>query len=189
MPATDPDTGKSTVTDVLAGLDLATKANAGSSSYRGKLDLKRVAVAGTSCGGLQALQAAADPRIKAVVGLHTGFFDDDRAPQTGSQTSKSQLRDVHLPILYILGGPRDIAYANGMDDFERINHVPVFVADHAVGHLGTFNQANGGSEATVALGWLQWQLNGDAKGEAMFAGKDCGLCKDSNWVLRSKTTR
>jgi dienelactone hydrolase len=186
MPATDPDTGKSSVADVLAGLDLATKSNTSASPYRGKLDLKHVAVAGTSCGGLQALQAAADPRIKAVIGFHTGFFNDDRAPNTGAATSKDQLRAIHLPILYILGGPRDIAYVNGMDDFDKIDHVPVFVADHAVGHLGTFNQANGGSEAVVALGWLQWQLYGDAKGKAMFTGEDCTLCKDGSWTLKRK---
>lgn len=186
MPEKDPDFGKTTLTDVLAGIDLVTKVNSGATPYHGKLDLQRIAVAGTSCGGLQALQAAADPRIKAVIGFHTGFFNDDRAPDTGMPTSKALLSAIHVPILYVLGGPRDIAYVNGMDDFEHINHVPVFIADHAVGHLGTFNQANGGSEAKVALGWLQWQLYGDAKGKAMFVGEDCTLCKDGSWALKRK---
>ncbi|QJU60724.1 hypothetical protein HL653_15980 [Sphingomonas sp. AP4-R1] len=186
MPAKDPDLGHTTTADVLAGLDLATKANAGAAPYAGKLDLARVAVAGTSCGGLQALQVAADPRIKAVVAFHTGFFNDDRAPNTGMATSKDQLKALHTPVLYILGGPRDIAWENGMDDFERIAHVPVFLADHPVGHLGTFNQANGGSEAQVALHWLQWQLYGSQQAAAAFVGKECGLCKDSGWLLERK---
>lgn len=186
MPDKDPDFGKSTVADVLAGLDLATKANAAATPYRGKLDLARVAVAGTSCGGLQALQAAADPRIKAVIGLHTGFFNDDRAPNTGLATSKDQLKALHTPVLYILGGPRDIAYENGMDDFGRITHVPVFVADHAVGHLGTFNTPRGGSEAAIALNWLQWQLYGEPAAKGMFSGKECGLCRSREWVLKRR---
>lgn len=186
MPPKDPDLGHTTTADVLAGLDLATQANAEAAAYRGKLDLARVAVAGTSCGGLQALQAAADPRIKAVIALHTGFFNDDRAPNTGIPTSKEQLKALHTPVLYIVGGPRDIAYENAMDDFARISHVPAFLADHAVGHLGTFNQPNGGSEARVMLQWLNWQLHDDPAGKATFAGADCALCKDATWVLKRK---
>ncbi len=185
MPADDKTMGKSLTADVLAGLDLAEKANV-AGMYKGRLDLARVAVAGTSCGGLQALQAAADPRIKAAIGLHTGFFNDDRAPNTGEATSKNQLRALHTPVLYILGGPRDIAYENGMDDLTRIDHVPVVVASHAVGHLGTFNQTNGGSEAQVSLNWLNWQLYGDGKAGAEFTGKDCGLCRDREWALERK---
>lgn len=185
MPADDKAMGKSQTADVLAGLDLADKAN-GAGPYKGRLDLTRVAVAGTSCGGLQALQAAADKRVKAVIGLHTGFFNDDRAPNTGEVTSKDQLKALHTPVLYILGGPRDIAYENGMDDLKRIDHVPVAVASHAVGHLGTFNQTDGGSEAQVSLNWLTWQLFGDSKAGAAFTGKDCGLCRDKEWVLDRK---
>lgn len=185
MPADDKDMGKSSKADVLAGLDLAEKANE-AGVYKGRIDLARVAVAGTSCGGLQALQTAADKRIKAVIGLHTGFFNDDRAPNTGEATSKEQLKALHTPVLYILGGPRDIAYENGMDDLMRIDHVPVVVASHPVGHLGTFNQTNGGSEAQVSLNWLNWQLYGDGKAGAQFIGKDCGLCRDKEWVLERK---
>lgn len=185
MPADDKTMGKSSKADVLAGLDLAEKAN-GAGAYKGRLDLDHVAVAGTSCGGLQALQAGADKRIKAVIGLHTGFFNDDRAPNTGEATSKDQLKALHTPVLYILGGPRDIAYENGMDDLARIDHVPVVVASHAVGHLGTFNQTNGGSEARVTLDWLNWQLFGDGKAGAAFTGKDCSLCRDKAWVLDRK---
>ena len=48
------------------------------------------------------------------------------------------LADLHSPTLYILGGPTDIAYANGMDDFARIAHVPVAVANINTGHGGTY---------------------------------------------------
>ena len=43
---------------------------------------------------------------------------------------------VCMAVIYILGGPSDIAYPNGMDDFARIGHVPVAVANLPVGHGG-----------------------------------------------------
>jgi dienelactone hydrolase len=185
-PTSEAAYGHSGTADVLAGIDLARAANAAPGPYRGRLDLTRIAAAGTSCGGLQALQAAADPRVRAVVGLHTGFFNDDRAPVTGQATSKAQLKALHTPVLYILGGPRDIAEENGQDDFDHISHVSAMVASHPVGHLGTFDQANGGAEAQVTLRWLQWQLDGDAGAARLFAGKSCGLCSDPAWTVRRK---
>ncbi len=49
-----------------------------------------------------------------------------------------QLEKIHTPVLYMLGGPTDIAYNNGMDDYARINHVPAFAANFPVGHGGTY---------------------------------------------------
>jgi hypothetical protein len=60
------------------------------------------------------------------------------------QLKKDQLEKIHTPTLYLLGGESDIAYKNGMDDFRRINHVPVFVANMDVGHGGTYSQPYGG---------------------------------------------
>ena len=42
--------------------------------------------------------------------------------------AKSELLKLHTPVLYILGGPTDIAYANGMNKFHRFEHIPVAVA-------------------------------------------------------------
>ena len=74
---------------------------------------------------------------------------------------KDVLATLHTPTIYILGGPKDIAYANGMDDFARITHVPVAVANLPVGHGGTYIEPNGGAAASVAVSWLDWQLRGD----------------------------
>lgn len=41
----------------------------------------------------------------------------------------SVLTKLHTPVIYIMGGPTDIAYANGMDDFKKIDTVPVMVAN------------------------------------------------------------
>ena len=51
---------------------------------------------------------------------------------------KEQLEKIHTPVLYMLGGPTDIAYNNGMDDYARINHVSAFTANLPVGHGGTY---------------------------------------------------
>jgi dienelactone hydrolase len=186
-PPAQPQLGVETTTaEVRAGIDMAAKADHESGPWHDKLDLSRVAVAGWSCGGLQALQIASDPRIKAVVILHSGVFNDGQNPIKGLNVSKALLKTLRTPILYILGGPSDIAYANGRDDVARIDTVPVFLADHNAGHGGTLNDPNGGSEAQVTVNWLDWQLKGDAKAGAMFTGEDCGLCTDHAWTVVRK---
>jgi hypothetical protein len=61
-----------------------------------------------------------------------------------------------------------------LDDFKRINQVPVFLADHpGAGHVGLFLEPNG--EATkVELDWLAWRLDGDQAAARTFEGADCG---------------
>src|SRR4051812_33028178 len=84
-------------------------------------------------------------------------------------TNTDVLVTIHTPTIYILGEPKDIAYENGMDDFARISHVPVAVANLPVGHGGTYFEPNGGAAASVAVSWLDWQLRGDLKSAARFA--------------------
>ncbi len=176
-----------TYKDVLAGLDwaLAENGRKGSPLY-GKIDPKQVAVAGHSCGGLQALQAAGDPRIKAVMINNSGIFADQSQPISGIHVEKSLLKTLHTPVLYILGGPKDVAYPNGMDDFAKIDTVPVMVANLPVGHLGTFAKPNGGAVALVEIDWLAWQLRGDKKAALTFTGPKCGLCVDPQWSVQRK---
>jgi dienelactone hydrolase len=155
------------------------------SLYYGRINPRWIAVSGWSCGGLQALEVAADPRVRTVIIHSSGIFADAN-PIPGITITKSVLQKLHTPIIYILGGPSDIAYANGMDDFKRITSVPVFVANLDVGHGGTFMEPNGGREASVAVNWLDWQLKGDSRAAKLFVGADCGLCKDLDWKVDSK---
>jgi dienelactone hydrolase len=155
------------------------------SPYYGRINPQWIAVAGWSCGGLQALEIAADPRVRTVLIHSSGIFSDAN-PIPGITITKAALQKVHTPIIYILGGPSDIAYANGMDDFKRLSSVPAFVANLDVGHKGTFLEPNGGREASVAVSWLDWQLKGDAQAAKRFVGADCGLCKDPDWKVESK---
>lgn len=174
--------------DLLSGLDwiLAENERAGSPFY-GRIDPKMVAVAGHSCGGLQAISVAADPRVATVIVHNSGVLDPDAFnPITGFSVAKDALNRIHTPILYILGGESDIAYPNGMDDFRRIDQVPVAVASVDVGHSATFREPNGGKVAPVAVEWLEWQLRGDEAASRWFVGEDCRLCRDPEWTYDAK---
>lgn len=156
--------------------------------YAGHLDITKMAVMGHSCGGLQALEVSADPRISTSVILDSGVLKDPPPfPMPGVVTNdKGELAKLHAPLIYIIGGPKDIAHDNAADDFARINQVPVFMANIEVGHGGTFAQPNGGAFAQVATAWLQWQLKGDASAAKMFSGSSCGLCTDAAWTVQAK---
>jgi hypothetical protein len=125
--------------------------------------------------------------VKTVVMHNTGVLNE--GPSTtiaGMDLTKDALANFHTPVIYILGGATDIAYKNGMDDFERITRVPVAVANVPVGHGGTFQELNGGDAASVAVSWLDWQLRGDAKAARWFVGEDCALCRDRKWTLQRR---
>lgn len=176
-----------TVDQVKQGIDWALAQNADAKSpYFGKIDPKKVAVSGFSCGGIQALKLASDPRIKAVIVHNSGLLPDGSPPMAFITTTKALLDTLRTPIIYIQGGPTDIAYQNGKDDFQRIKHVPAYFLNQDTGHGGTFLQDNGGRAATVAVAWLNWQLRGDARAAKMFTGKECGLCRDPAWSIERK---
>jgi len=173
--------------DVSAGIDwaLAEAARTGS-KYHGKVATDAVAVAGHSCGGLQAIEIAADPRIKTVLVHNSGVFNDGASPIPGIAATKAMLERIHSPIIYILGGPADIAYANGTDDFARLNRVPAVLANLPVGHGGTFSEPMGGAVAHVAVDWLEWQLRGDKVAARTFVGDNCRLCTGTDWSIERK---
>jgi hypothetical protein len=179
-----PRTKASDLTDAIDWA-LAENQRAGS-PYFGRIDPALVALSGWSCGGLQALQVAKDPRVKTMVLQNTGVLNDGPGAIPGMDVRKDVLTTLHTPTIYILGGPKDIAYANGMDDFARITHVLVAVANLPVGHGGTYFEPNGGAAASVAVSWLDWQLRGDAESGRRFVGESCGLCQDSQWSLQRK---
>lgn len=156
------------------------------SPYFDRIDRDAIAVSGFSCGGIQALIVAADPRIETVIVMNSGLFIEGETRMGGMTATKDLLDELHFPTLYVLGGPTDIAYDNGMDDFETIAHVPVAVANIDKGHGGTYAEPNGGAAAKVVVNWLDWRLRGDAEAGRAFLGPDCGLCSDPEWDYESK---
>jgi len=161
------------------------------SPFFGKIDPERIAVAGYSCGGLDAMKASFDPRVKVLILENSGILDGPipepfASVPVFSQVKKDDLKKLHVPVLYVLGGPQDGSEPNGLDDFKHIQHVPVFVADHpGAGHLGLLAEPNGES-TKVELDWLAWWLNNDKISARTFTGPDCTLCRDFRWVVHQK---
>lgn len=154
-----------------------------------RIETSKVAVMGHSCGGIQALAVAADPRIKLVVNWSGGLFVTPPNGAAGmvENVPKEQLQKLHTPVFYISGDSTDIAFANSNDDFGRITKVPAFRAyKDGVGHGGTYTQPAGGDFGKVAVALLDWQFKGDKSAGRMFLGADCELCKDPKWHVEKK---
>ncbi|WP_338446394.1 hypothetical protein V5F89_00945 [Pelagerythrobacter marensis] len=187
IPPPTRSADETSVAGLLAGIDWAQAANSDPDSpFYGRIATDRIAVLGHSCGGLQAIAAGTDPRIDTVIALASGVYVRERDGRSGVDVGKDDLARLQGPIAYILGGEEDIAYANGMDDFARIDHVPVLAASLPVGHGGTFSQFDGGDWARVSVHWLDWQLKNDANAGLWFIGENCRLCTTFGWDVVSK---
>jgi len=214
---------------LLEAINWATAQNTNSQSpYYRKLDTSKVAVAGHSCGGLQALEVSPDPRVKTTLVVDSGILNDpNQAPGGGARggaprgggapggaapggaapagapagpargggggglpgmppLTKELLAKLHAPVFYLLGGETDIAYVNGMDDFKRIEKIPVFVANKGVGHGGTFSQPHGSDWAMASVAWLDWQFKSNAEAAKLFTGNPPGLAKKEGWTVDKK---
>ena len=138
------------------------------SEYYHTADCSHIALSGHSCGGAQAIAASYDTRITTTVILDAGMGNMEMA----GASSKS-LENLHSPIIYLIGGPDDVAYANAALDFKRINNIQVVSANFPVGHGGTYGQPDGGTMGKVALMWLDWKLKGKKEASRFFT--------DSKW--------
>lgn len=151
----DRELHKSPNSDMIKAIDWAEVQNATPGSvYNGNIDLEYVALGGQSCGGAQTLANCADPRVKTCLMLNSGIGDIEM-----SGASRESLKNLHGPILYLIGGEGDIAYKNAELDYERIDNVPVAFANQVrVGHGGTFHEPYGGSFSPMVRAWLGWQF-------------------------------
>ena len=199
-----PPFQQSKTTQLYETMDWAKVQNATDGSpYKGKLDLASMAVMGQSCGGLQVLEAAGDPRVKTAVILNSGIIRNAVPLPEGESSAKGApmrvpvaglvlpgspetLKKLHTPVIYVIGGESDIAFKNAEQDFSEIEAVPVFKANMDTGHNGTYWQPHGGKFAEVATEWVLWQLKGDKKAGAMFTGEECGLCTAPEWKVARK---
>jgi len=180
---------------LVKAIDWAIAENARKGSpYYGRIDTTKIAVAGQSCGGLQAIAVGADPRVTTVLVLNSGIIrggiptpdGGTRQPAGYLPASDADLPKLHTPMLYLIGGDKDQAHRGAEGDFEAIQKVPVFNANTPVGHGGTWMQPGGGAMGKVAIDWLNWRLKGDAAAAKTFNGDPCGLCKDTAWTVKRK---
>ena len=180
--------GKSTSSQMTDAINWAIAQNSDKNSpLFNTIDVSKIAVSGMSCGGLQTLETAPDTRVTTTVVCNSGIFINPGSGFPGMPNlKKDDLLKLHTPTLYILGGEKDIAYENGMDDYSKINHVPVFVANMNVGHGGTYAQPHGGEFAKVATAWFKWQLKGDNEAGKFFTGNPCRLSQNPVWKVEKK---
>ncbi len=179
----DRELKKSPNEQMLQAMDwIAAQSEKKRSSYFGSVDTGKIAVAGQSCGGAQALFVSSDPRVRTTVMVNSGMGEMEMAG-----ASSESLKALHAPILYMPGGESDIAYANAQLDYSRINHVFAAFANHlTAGHVGDFAEPYGGSFARMLIAWLDWQLKAqEEKGDLFMKNKLEGF---PEWTMRSKDT-
>jgi hypothetical protein len=149
------------------------------SAYYQSLETTKIAADGFSCGGLMAENVSDDPRFSAIGITSSGLMG-----------SNDSLYDaIHTPFKIMNGGESDIAYENGLRDYEEISSrgIPiVYFSKTSAGHGGDLNQGRGDFNL-VNLAWLNWQLKGDegATGKGFLYGSTCEFCSDSGWDYRS----
>ena len=178
------------------------------------VDTSKIGVFGTSCGGLEALLAAADSRVKSVGALNTGFPATTVVAGTTTAGaslvnvpavtySRDDLKRLHQPVFWVGGGEGDVAYANRQANYE-LTSVPTVLAENTAGrHSGLwagvrysltdltnnipsvdYTISTESIEAVVR--WFDYTLNGNSTQATHFLGSDCGLCKTSGWTVQSK---
>jgi hypothetical protein len=171
------------------------------SPYYDKIAAGMIAVSGQSCGGLEALEAAVDPRVKTAIIFNSGIMRG--TPQKFSMKgpngetvavevpgTEETLKKLHTPVIYLIGGEKDIAYKNSESDYQQIDDIPLFNANlDNVGHNGSLSKPFGGKMAQAARLWLQWQLKNDREAGKAFVGPECTLCKDPDWVVKKKNMK
>ncbi|HEY8943702.1 MAG TPA: hypothetical protein VIM73_05545 [Polyangiaceae bacterium] len=149
------------------------------SAYYQSLETTKIAADGFSCGGLMAENVSGDPRFTAIGITSSGLMG-----------SNDSLYDkIHTPFKIMNGGPSDVAYENGLNDYDEISSrgVPiVYFAKKSAGHGGDLFQGRGDFNL-VNLAWLNWQLKGDqgATGKGFLHGSNCRFCTDSDWEYKS----
>lgn len=150
------------------------------SEYYNVIAVDKIAMAGQSCGGAQVLANCSDPRVKTCIMVNSGIGEFSM-----SGAGQNDLKDLHGPILYMEGGVSDVAYHNGIIDYENIDNVFVAFADHlTAGHVGDFGMEYGGSFAKMLTSWLDWQLKEDESKAGIFLKAE--LDDFPGWTMKAK---
>ncbi|MBN2526479.1 MAG: alpha/beta hydrolase [Deltaproteobacteria bacterium] len=149
------------------------------SEYYHALATSKVSSNGFSCGGLMAEGTAGDPRIttwalnsSGMLAANPGFYET-----------------VHTPVLMVEGGPSDMAYENGLSDYDAISalKIPILFFSKDIGHGGDLGAKDGGDFTKINLAWLNWWLKGDESdtGKGLLVGANCPYCSDPSWEMKS----
>lgn len=149
------------------------------SAYYQSLETTKIASNGFSCGGLMAQGTVLDPRIvtwgvtsSGMAGANQAFYDL-----------------IDTPVLFVEGGPAEVAYDGGLEGYQAISmlDVPVLWFSKDLGHGGDLFTTRGGDFTKINLAWLNWWLKGDetATGKGLLVGSSCPYCSDAAWEVMS----
>jgi dienelactone hydrolase len=189
---------KNSADDYMTALNWAFVENSRKGSqYYSKIDTSNVALFGQSCGGIQALRIADDPRVTTLVFWNSGSLlmgnvgptDNTKRLNTtsdlmGNRDLKQLVKSLKIPTAYFVGDT-DMARNRALDDFNDIANIPVFFGVREIpgdSHGGTFREKNGDGFGVAGVAWLNWITKGDKKAAAMFKGEPCLLAKDPKWI-------
>ncbi|KAL2257834.1 hypothetical protein VTK26DRAFT_9113 [Humicola hyalothermophila] len=143
-----------------------------------EVDGGRIAVAGQSCGGLEAYEVAAgDERVGALGIFNSGMLDAAEAQRV--------VPGLRLPVFYFLGGPSDIAFQNGERDYDLLAEgTPSWKGNLDVGHDGTYWEPDAGRFGVAAVRFVQWLLRGNETAAEFFTGGQEAAA--AGWEVESK---
>lgn len=165
----------------------------GGPAYFDRLDGTRIATAGHSCGGIDALWTASnDDRVRSVVSMNSGCFPKGSTGGLSGPLAvcRDDLRFLRGPVLFIAGGPSDVAYANAIANFELVTAVPAAFASHATaGHDGFFDRSPRSVQieaVQAVVEWLDGTLNDRPDSLSFIVGADSELGRLDGWTTDSK---
>lgn len=169
--------GQSKVQDMRDSLDWAF---AGKASKYGDIDLTRVATAGHSCGGLEAMSTGYhDERVKRIALFNIAIFQDER---------RYLLSEIKVPVAWFVGGPKDMGYPNAEKDYKLLNAgLPAYKASLDTGHGATWSATNGGKFGKAAVNYFQWQFRNDTTAKTILLDpKSAGSLVSDKWTVEYK---
>ena len=171
---------KAMAAPLIAYVDWAIAENAKPcSAYYQSLDTTKVAANGFSCGGLMSQAMVLDPRV-TTWGVNSSGM---------AGANQDYYNMVHTPVLFVEGGPDDIAYDGGGEGYAAIAklNVPVFWFSKDLGHGGDLFASRGGDFTKINLAWLNWWLKNDqtATGKGLLVGASCPYCNNAAWEYKT----
>ena len=189
----DAATGSPHPQRVIEAIDWATTSEDARRQFQNRSDPTKIAVMGQSCGGLEALGAAKDPRVGSTVSLNIGLYS---GPDPVGGLSRDLLRLLHGPVLFIHGGPADTVGQNSIENYALVDLPAALVSNPAGGHARLFygipvGQPDDGKiilveeTVTILVQWLDFTLNGNRTAMEYFVGPG-GLSEVPGWTIETK---